>query len=942
MSAWNPHDVCLFRRCHLTGRCTHQFISAVVGFLKHRTSMPQQREAGEWLLRCFKEEMVDTDPKLYAVVANVLLAVYSRDDKVIEPWHEVASEFASMLRRSESFRSPLNAKITKECKMFHNCIERETNACWCAGLDGIKRLETCEIEASGATHAAYIQTSATTLSVLANGDTIIRPPTCSFVEKVLAYQASTHEGEGSSEPSLKERLLKASAGDTQAKDPACILRCGTDQVVRLDPDALSELPKSSTVEIVFGGEEASLLVLAPSRQMAQDILDLYHLNNLTVELLRVSACLVKTHVELPALLCCHHQRILCELSLLEHSRFITDLGIMEEQGLEVEMGKKFKLPRVKGVSKKGQSVACSRYLSTLVKPCMAEYVKAHCSRELSLLVFYLSERQSCEELLHILSKSDESLSSSEFNMALLCAAQLNQATLRKHWASFSNKIADNLNGERLVWWAGFLSHHSATMPVDVKFILDILYSAEDKLSKLLLLEAAAQLASRTEGFDPTMHTSKLTALAMSDADFILSVSCIVPCDALPENLHERLDPDSNNRTHQRLLSHLGTKMYTSPAGKGELWSTAAWMKHFPLGHSEATESLLHHCTKDVSLTPIGILHYVALPSQDKKLENIIGERLLEGASACLYPLLEMWLATGRMGRLQALVIAHIVPIVERLSAEIKNSKQIELELLPVFDALLPIAVAQSAECALNVLHLKERVSGRSVTEVVLKSQSLSGKDVANFLPQLACFKELQVLNLETSRIGDQGAIAVAEYIVQEDVKLTRLSLGSTGIGTSGVFALAAALRQRPACLESLSLASNELSEQAAGAIAEVLLWNTKLTSLCLYDSGLSPKALLSITRALRFNSTLLDINLDNNCATLEQLRAVHDKLQLNGESKVIAPHLALAELKSSAESTMKWQRLYKDKPIQTLGILFGGQLDFALSRKAVPARAITA
>merc|ERR1712185_470064 len=95
---------------------------------------------------------------------------------------------------------------------------------------------------------------------------------------------------------------------------------------------------------------------------------------------------------------------------------------------------------------------------------------------------------------------------------------------------------------------------------------------------------------------------------------------------------------------------------------------------------------------------------------------------------------------------------------------------------------------------------------------------------ATKLAQCALRANVRLLTLSQNRIGDAGAVAIAQIFQSKDC-LQVLSLGYNRIGSEGASALAEGLSssaKRAAKLEQLSLEGNQIGDRGATAFGEML------------------------------------------------------------------------------------------------------------------------
>lgn len=135
---------------------------------------------------------------------------------------------------------------------------------------------------------------------------------------------------------------------------------------------------------------------------------------------------------------------------------------------------------------------------------------------------------------------------------------------------------------------------------------------------------------------------------------------------------------------------------------------------------------------------------------------------------------------------------------------------------------------------------------------------------------LATTTTLRSLQLAASRLGDDGAIALADGLARNR-SLDDLSLASNAIGPRGAAALAAAVAAHPA-LTSLDLgaassaraldeADNQLGNDGAIALAPALAADPPLGQLDLHDNQIRSHGAMALLRALDSNTHLIELGL---------------------------------------------------------------------------------
>lgn len=129
---------------------------------------------------------------------------------------------------------------------------------------------------------------------------------------------------------------------------------------------------------------------------------------------------------------------------------------------------------------------------------------------------------------------------------------------------------------------------------------------------------------------------------------------------------------------------------------------------------------------------------------------------------------------------------------------------------------------------------------------------------------------LTILRLDHNKLGDQGAAFLSKGLGESN-DLNTLSLSYCGIKTEGVKALSKALLGSGK-LRTLVLEGNVLGADGVSFLADALVEQKTLTSLNLAsthfanggDTKEDLKAIFALTQALKENTTLCKINLDDN------------------------------------------------------------------------------
>lgn len=120
---------------------------------------------------------------------------------------------------------------------------------------------------------------------------------------------------------------------------------------------------------------------------------------------------------------------------------------------------------------------------------------------------------------------------------------------------------------------------------------------------------------------------------------------------------------------------------------------------------------------------------------------------------------------------------------------------------------------------------------------------------------------LRTLDFSYNLIGDKGAKAISQLLLQS--RLETLQMSNNSLGEQGAQAIAQAVSQNPT-LQSLNLRLNRLQDEGGEAIARALLKNTSLCHLHLGANELTGRCAAALAKALLGNTTLKSLNLSCN------------------------------------------------------------------------------
>ena len=207
----------------------------------------------------------------------------------------------------------------------------------------------------------------------------------------------------------------------------------------------------------------------------------------------------------------------------------------------------------------------------------------------------------------------------------------------------------------------------------------------------------------------------------------------------------------------------------------------------------------------------------------------------------------------------------------------------------------------------GMLSLADRfpVALGSIRWLSLSENDMSGEDVAKKVAKSLKFsRTLTSLNLSSTRLGSEGASAIAYHLVgkntvlksldmthnnirdvgahavslalQVNNVLTRLRLGSNNIGPTGCGSFVIGMNQNETLLE-LDLSRTHHSQVALGVdgarqLSQMLSVNRSLTHLNLYWCDVRSEGAMLLASALEDNKTITKINLGGNYIGPEAVR----------------------------------------------------------------------
>lgn len=118
------------------------------------------------------------------------------------------------------------------------------------------------------------------------------------------------------------------------------------------------------------------------------------------------------------------------------------------------------------------------------------------------------------------------------------------------------------------------------------------------------------------------------------------------------------------------------------------------------------------------------------------------------------------------------------------------------------------------------------------------------------------------IELDNNNIGDEGAKHLAATLNTNNI-LECISLSSNNIGDGGAKAIFDSLIEDNNTIKSITMSYNNFGDESAESIASVLLYNTSITSIYIFDSKITNKGFKIIIDALTKNKILYSLQLKN-------------------------------------------------------------------------------
>jgi len=169
----------------------------------------------------------------------------------------------------------------------------------------------------------------------------------------------------------------------------------------------------------------------------------------------------------------------------------------------------------------------------------------------------------------------------------------------------------------------------------------------------------------------------------------------------------------------------------------------------------------------------------------------------------------------------------------------------------------------------SVIQMASRIRYHEVQNLRAHCCAIEQKPGEVLTHSLIASKRLRVLDLGCSKIGPEGAVKFAKYLVRPDVVLETLNLEGNQLGSKGGVAVARMIKHNTSLLE-VNLSNNGLSQDFAREMAKsvrtvyekgVEVRSSQMKVLNLSFNPLSDKGSRRLVHALRNNDTIEYLNL---------------------------------------------------------------------------------
>ena len=164
------------------------------------------------------------------------------------------------------------------------------------------------------------------------------------------------------------------------------------------------------------------------------------------------------------------------------------------------------------------------------------------------------------------------------------------------------------------------------------------------------------------------------------------------------------------------------------------------------------------------------------------------------------------------------------------------------------------------------------VKSKSVSSLYLKGNPLGPESVPGLCRLITEMENLRILDLDETRLGDEGVALLFETLVGATgtIPLEALYLSGNGMSTRAAEALSKLLSQTQCAhnLHSIYLSYNPLGDLGAKALSQALQSATQLRRLTLQSVGLGTEGASALAHSLRGHPSLRVLDLSQGHATV--------------------------------------------------------------------------
>lgn len=164
--------------------------------------------------------------------------------------------------------------------------------------------------------------------------------------------------------------------------------------------------------------------------------------------------------------------------------------------------------------------------------------------------------------------------------------------------------------------------------------------------------------------------------------------------------------------------------------------------------------------------------------------------------------------------------------------------------------------------------LARALEGSEVLEQLwLKRNPLGQESVDGLLAVIATAKQLQILDIETCELGDEGIAHLFTSLADKSNSLETIYINGNGIGAAGSAAIARFLASSTCRLRHLMMSSNPLGDAGAMNLACGIARNKTLEVLTVASCGMSSHGVSAICNALAHHPKIRHLDLASRFTT---------------------------------------------------------------------------